>query len=144
MTYEDVQFQGVSNFKIDKIDSEKVKLKFDARINNPNSYNITVRASNLGLGVNGKTLGTASTGKKVVIKKNTADTYPVEVTVKLKDLMKGIGSSMLNMFTGSSINLDISGKAKVSARGLSKKFPIDYQFPVNPGQLNLGGMNLFK
>ncbi|MEZ4937487.1 MAG: LEA type 2 family protein [Crocinitomicaceae bacterium] len=144
MTYQDVQFQGVSNFKVDKIDKEQVKLKFDARINNPNNYNITVRANNVDLGVNGKSLAKGDVGKKVVIKKNASDAYPVEVTVKFKDLMSGLGSSLVNMFGGGSINLEIKGNAKVSAKGLSKKFPLEFEYPVNPSDLNLGGMNLFN
>lgn len=137
MTYEDVKFQGVSNFKVAGVDKEQVKLKFDARVYNPNDYNITVRANNIDLGVSGNKIGSAGLGKKVVIKKNSTDTYPVEVVVKTKDLMNGLGGSLMNMLGGGSINLEIDGNAKVSAKGLSKKFPIDFDFPVNPGDLNL-------
>ncbi len=144
MTYEEVQFQGVDGFKIDKVDKDQVKLRFNAKINNPNDYNISVKATNVDLGVNGKSLARASTGKKVVIKKNTSDSYPVEVTVKLKDLLGGLGNSMMNMFTGGSLDLTIKGDAKVSAKGLSKKFPIEFTYPVNPQDLNMGGFNMFK
>ena len=137
MTYEDVQFRGVDNFKVEGFDKEKVKLKFDARVYNPNDYNITVRAHNIDLGVSGKSLAKASLTKKVVVKKNATDSYPVEIVVKLKDLLDGLGSSVLNLFTSQSVNLEITGNAKVSAKGLSKKFPIDFDFPVDLNELNL-------
>jgi LEA14-like dessication related protein len=139
MTYEDVQFKGVSNFKVDKIDKEKVKLKFDARVYNPNNYNITVRANNLDVGLSGNSLAKASLGKKVVIKKNSTESYPVEVVVKMKDLMSSLGSSVLNMFSSKSVKLEISGDAKVGAKGLSKKFPLNFDYPIDIGDLNLGG-----
>ena len=144
MTYEEVNFQGVSNLKVEKIDKEKVKLKFDARVMNPNDYNISVKAGNVDIGVNGNSLAKASTGKKIIIKKNSTDSYPVEVTVKLKELMGGLGNSLFDMFTGGSINLEIKGDARVGARGLSKKIPIEYSFPIDPQDLNLGGFKLFK
>ena len=144
MTYEDVKFRGVSNFKVEKLDKEKAILKFDAEVYNPNDYNITVRANNIDLSMSNQSLAKADLGKKVVIKKNSTDSYPVEVVVKLEDLMSGLGSSVLNVFSKKSVNLSINGNAKVSAKGLSKKFPIDLEYPVNMNDFNLGNMNFFK
>lgn len=144
MTYQDVQFQSVSNFKVEKVNKEGVKLMFDARVHNPNSYNISVRAKNLDLGIGGQTLASADLGKKVKIKKNTTDSYPVEVLVNIKDLMKGLGNSALNLLSRKSVKLEIAGNAKVSAKGLSKSFPITFEYPINLNDLNLGGFDLFK
>lgn len=144
MTYEDIQFKGVSGFKVEKVSKELVKLKFEAEVYNPNNYNITVRAKNLDLGMNGSSLAKADLGKKVVIKKNTTDSYPVEVEVKLKDLMGKLGGSMLNVFSSKKLNLEINGNARVGAKGVSKKFPIQFEYPLNLNDLDMGGFDFFK
>jgi len=144
MTYEDVQFKGVNDFKIEKANKEEVRLKFDARVYNPNGYNIKIKAKNLDVSLSGNSLAKADLGKKVIIRKNTTGDYEIVVVVKLKDLMKSVGGSLLNVVMNKSVKLEISGDAKVSAKGLSKKFPISFDYPLDVRDLNIGGLDFLK
>lgn len=137
MSYKDVQFNGISGFKVDEVNKERIAISFDANIYNPNNYNIKVKADNLDLLLSDKVIGKAKVKDNIVIKKNSTDAYRVEIETSLKSVAGGGLSSLFKLVTGGPMNIQIRGVVKAKARGLGKKFEIDETRSFNPKDLDL-------
>lgn len=122
--YEDVEFLGMERFNLEKQSTEQVLVKLDLKINNPNTYNITIKPAVLDIYINGKYAGKTKMKDKIVLKKKTTGVYPFYLQAKTKDLMTAATSSLGAMLTGK-VRLGIKGNIKAKAYGVGKKFYIN-------------------
>lgn len=137
--YKDVKFEGIQDAKILKIEKGgKVSIAVDVKMNNPNNYNIKVRPSKFTLSLPDKEIGTVKLNKSVKLIKNSNQTYTAIVNGKLNLNLKNGLSSVLGWALRGKIELGISGKLKISAKGLMKNFPIEETYAINPSKLGLG------
>jgi LEA14-like dessication related protein len=125
LEYEDVEFMGVDDYTIDQVSASEVKITLKMKVKNPNSYNIKIKKSSFDIFLNDKELGETRMKDDVKLLKNSTDVYEVEFVSNLKDLSKGIFSS-LGMLLGGSSKLRIKGEAKAKAFGIGKKFDVDF------------------
>lgn len=126
ITYKDVQFQGVENFKINNLDTKQVTLSFDLKIYNPNNYKIKVKPSEVNvLNKNNKLLGKAEILDKVVVQKEKSGLYPVTVKAKLSDVFISGGGSILDLIKNRSTDIKLQGTIKVKAKCIGKKIKLD-------------------
>lgn len=141
--YKDVQFNGIQNARILKIEKGgKVSIAVDVKIYNPNNYNIKVRPSKFKLSLPNKEVGTVKLDKAVKLVKNSNQTYSATVKGKLDLASKNGLSSLIGWALKGNISLKIDGKLKVSAKGLMKAFPIEETYNLNPTELGIS--NFFK
>jgi len=130
--YEEVDFKGVENFKVEEQNGDKMVVRLDLRVFNPNKYNITIKKTNLDVLLNGKYIGKTSMKENIKIKKKKEDVYPVRLVMNKKDLMKGAMGSLGGLF-GGSVKLGVKGNVKAKAYGIGKKFPVEFEQPVSLG-----------
>lgn len=135
-TYEEVVFNHISRVRLVEMKGENLILGIDANLTNPNGYNIKIKRSKFNLSVNGKHLGKTSTTNKITLKKNATDTYELLFTVSKKELMNSALKDIGLLF-GKKPVLKIEGKVKAGAFGLSKKFPVSHEQPVDARDLKL-------
>lgn len=136
LTYKDVQFQGVENFKIKKLDTKEVTISFDLKIYNPNNYKIKVKPSEVNiLNKNDKLLGKAEILEKIVVQKEKTGSYPVTVKAKLSDVLISGGGSILDLVKNRSTDIKFQGTVKVRARCIGKKIPLDETKTFDIGKL---------
>ncbi len=55
--YEDVDFKGIQDFSLADRTKENILIRLDLKVNNPNTYNITIKPTTLDVFINGKNAG---------------------------------------------------------------------------------------
>ena len=123
--YEDVEFLGIDDYTIDKVNTEEVNITLKMKVKNPNNYNIKIKKSSFDIFLNGKELGKTKMKDDIKLAKNSTDVYEVVFESSLKELSKGIFSS-LGMLLGGTSKLRIKGEVKAKAFGIGKKFDVDF------------------
>ena len=131
---ENPQFKGVSNFKIDDINREKISFNVDVSAYNPNGYKLKVRKSNFNLYLNDLYVGQAFLLEKYKMKKRTTtlDNVPVEILLE-----KGVFMKLVKIAMGGTVKLRMEGTLKASVIGLPVKKKIDQTRDINLSDLNI-------
>lgn len=134
------EFNGISNFKLDKVNSDKVHFNLDAKVFNPNGYGIRIRKSSFDIFLNDIYIGKAKIKKAFKMKRKCETTchVPIELTLEKGMLMK-----LMAMATKRSVDVRLKGVLKASVMGIPKREKIDEQKTINPKNLNLNLGNVF-
>lgn len=123
--YKDVEFLGITDYSLTKLDSDEVKISLKMKIKNPNNYTIKVKKSDFDLFLNGKELGKTIMLNDIKLEKNRSQIHDVVFESNLKDISSGIFSS-LGILLGGKSTLRIKGELKARAFGIGKKFKVDF------------------
>lgn len=131
---ENPQFKGVSNFKIDNVNREKISFNVDVSAYNPNGYNLKVRKSSFNLYLNDQYIGQAYLLKKYKMKRKTTtlDNVPVEVLLEPGVMMK-----LMKIAMGGTVKLRMEGTLKASALGIPVRKKIDQTSDIDLKDLNI-------
>lgn len=124
-SYKDVNYQGVENFKMGKIQDGQLTVNFDLKLDNPNKYKIKIKPTELLIFLGEKEFATASLDKKLVIQKRSSLTYPIQIKAKLKNVLSGGFGGMMDMVLNKSAEVRIKGPVKGSVYGFSRKMMVD-------------------
>lgn len=130
--YEDVDFKGMESYNVEEQNNDNILVRLDLRVNNPNKYNITIKKTKLDVSINGKKIGQTEMKNDIKLKKKTEAVYPVRLKMNRGDIMKGAMSSLGGLF-GGSVKVGVKGNVKAKAYGIGKKFPLEFEQPVNLG-----------
>ncbi len=130
LEYEDVDFKGVQKFGLENRTAEQILIRLDIKVDNPNTYNITIKPSTLDIYINGKYAGKTKMKEKIVLKKKTTGVYPLYLQAKTKDIMGALTGSLGAMLSGR-VKVRIKGKVKAKAYGIGKKFDLDEEQTVS-------------
>lgn len=128
--YEDVDFKGMESYKVEEQNGDHVVVRLDLRVHNPNKYNITIKKTKLDVSINGKKIGQTEMKEDIKLKKKTEAVYPVRLKMNKGDIMRGAMSSLGGLF-GGSVKVGVKGNVKAKAYGVGKKFPLEFEEPVN-------------
>ena len=133
------QFKGVSNFKIDNINREKISFNLDVSAFNPNWHGLKVRKSNFNLYLNDQYVGKAFLLQKYKMKRNTTtlNNVPVEILIE-----PGIMMKLMKIALGGTVKLRLEGTLKASALGIPVRKELDQTRDFDMGDLNLNFRDL--
>lgn len=131
--FEQIQFKGIEDFKMPKMDDKEILLDLAFKVNNPNKFKIKVKPCNVDLFVSESKLGTVFLDEKVVFKKKAEGVYKTSLRLKLAD---GVFFELMKLMGKKEIPLRIKGKVKGSVYGISKKMDIDRIQMISGDQLN--------
>lgn len=134
------EFKGISNFKLDELNSDKVHFNLDARVFNPNGYGIRIRRSTFELYLGDKYVGEAKIKKSFKMKRKRESTCHVPVELKLE---KGMLMKLMALATKRSIDVRVKGVLKASVWGVPRREKIDERKTINPKDLNLNLGSVF-
>lgn len=129
--YKDVEFHGIENVKVESADKQKVVLTMDAKIYNPNTFNIKIKPSDLDMMVGTNKLGVARITHTTKLKKLEKGNYPIRIEGTWKDLFGSGFGGILGALTKKKVDLTLKGDLRVGAFGLSKTLPVDYTKSVD-------------
>lgn len=137
--FEEPEFKGASNFKLDEFNQDHIRFNVDVSVFNPNGFALKVRKSTFDLYVNDVYIGEAKLLKKYKMKRKKTTLGNVPVEVKLE---KGVIFQLMRFMKDKSVELRLKGKLKASALGIPNKQDIDQTKTVNLEDMNidLGGM----
>lgn len=131
--FEQIEFKGVEDFKMPKMDNKEILLDLAFKVNNPNKFKIKVKPCNVDLFVSDSKLGTVFLDDKVVFKKKSEGLYKTSLRLKLAD---GVFFELMKLMVKKEIPLRIKGKVKGSVYGITKKMEIDRVQMISGDQLN--------
>lgn len=124
--YEDVQLLKVTNIRVNNFSAKKIEIGVDLQIVNPNKYKINIVDSELELFLKGKKIGTAHIIDKIELPKNSDQIHKIAIATDLKDMLSEAIPVILGVLFDESIELQVKGNIKASAKALTKIFPIDF------------------
>jgi len=130
LEYEDVDFKGVQKFGVENRTSEQILIRLDIKVDNPNTYNITIKPATLDIYINGKYAGKTKMKEKIVLQKKTTGVYPLYLQAKTKDIMSALTGSLGAMLSGK-VKVGIKGNVKAKAYGIGKKFYLNEEQTVS-------------
>lgn len=125
--YEDVRILKISNVHLNHISIKKIEIGVDMQIVNPNNFKISIVDSDLELFIKGKKIGTAHIIDKIELSKKSDQIHKIAIATDLKDMLGGTIPVILSLMLEESIELQVKGDIKASAKTLSKVFPIDFK-----------------
>ncbi|HLW38962.1 MAG TPA: hypothetical protein VKX31_01130 [Brumimicrobium sp.] len=132
------ELKGISNFKIDDINKERIAFNVDVKMHNPNNKKISIRPSTFKLYLNDKFIGNAKLLKKYKMGKSitTLENVPVEIALE-----KDVFLSLIQLAIGGKITARIEGKLKASVSGLphGKEINETKEIDLKDLGVNLGG-----
>jgi len=128
--YEDVEFKGMQDFKLENKNTEHLLMRLDLKVDNPNAYNITIKPAILDIYVNGKYAGKTKMKEKIVLKKNTTGVYPLYLQANTKDLMNALTGSFGSLLSGK-VKVGIKGDVKAKVYGVGKKFYLNEEETIS-------------
>jgi LEA14-like dessication related protein len=130
---EKVEFKGIENLKLVKLESRNLSLTFEATISNPNKSKIKVKPSNFDLYINGSQVGIAHIDNTIEFQKASESTVTVPVTV---NVMQGAIPKILAGALMKTATVRIVGKFKGSMYGFTKGKKIDETKEISLRELN--------
>lgn len=134
------EFKGISNFKLDELNSNKVSFDLDARVLNPNSYGIRVRKSTFDLYLGDVYVGKAKLKKSFKMKRKRESSCHVPVEVILE---KGMLMKLMALANKRTLDVRVKGILKASVWGVPRREKIDERKKINPKDLNLNLGSVF-
>jgi len=123
--YDDVDYQGYENATISESKEGIIQLSFNLKLNNPNKFKIKIKPSELTVFIGDEEMGQAKLNKTLVIDKRSSKSYPIQIDVKLTDLIKAGSGNLLKLASKKTIKLRIKGLVKGSVYGITQKRAVD-------------------
>ena len=100
------------------------------QIKNPNNYNISIVDSDLQLFAKGNKVGTANIENKVTLPKKSNQIHRFIITSSLKDMGASAFPILMSVLGGDDIEVQVAGDIKAKAKGIGKRFPVDFKEKV--------------
>jgi len=122
---EDIEFKGIDNVSLKKIEGTKAYISAEAFFYNPNDIAMKLRQVKVGLEVDGKKVADVDQEKNVKIAAKSDFSVPLNVTFDLKE--SGLLDNILTLLGGKKKKLRFSGHIKASVYGVPFKAPIDHE-----------------
>ncbi len=132
--FEEVQFKGIENVSMPKMDDKEILVDLTLKLENPNNFKIKIKPSFVNVFIEDKMMGTIYLDKKVVLKKKQESLYSTQLRVKLED---GAFFSLLKYVARKEVPVRFKGKVKGSVFGISKKIDVDQLKVINGENLKL-------
>jgi len=128
-SYKEVVLHEVTGGELLGMTAQRIALRVDARIENPNGFRIHVEDPQVELFLNDRFIGNAVLDSALVLDRNATAVYPIHLHADLQ------GGPLLAMLITSAL----SGEVKVGAKGtvagrsgaLRKRFPFEVQQVIN-------------
>jgi LEA14-like dessication related protein len=117
---------GVQDVKFGTVDmaTGTVNGELGLKINNPNSFAVTVYLIELDVTIAGVPMGHVKLEDKFKIEKNAEAVYPVKISATLTDLFNGI-PKILTAIQKKQSNVALTGNIKVGSGVFKHNFPIN-------------------
>lgn len=128
--YKDVEVVEVSDVGIKSISLAGIDVGVSMQIKNPNNYDISIVDSDLTLFADGKRVGTAQVKEKIKIPKKSNKMHRFTVQSSTADIVSNAIPLLMSLMSKTTLEVQITGDIKAKAKGLSKRFPVDFKDKV--------------
>lgn len=125
--YKEVKMIKVVDFGVKNITTKGVNFQVSMQIKNPNDYKIGIIGSDLDLYVKDEKVGKVILKDKVFLPKNSNKIHHFIFETDYKNLTTDPASILGMVMGGNQLEIEVKGNIKAKAKGLSKKFPVDFK-----------------
>lgn len=125
--YKEVEVVEVSGVGIKNISLKGIEVEVAMQIKNPNKYNISIVDSDLTLFADGKKVGIARVKEKITLPKKSNKIHRFTIQTSVQDIVSNALPLLMNLMTQDNIELGIKGDIKAKAKGVGKRFPVDFK-----------------
>jgi len=140
ITYEDVEINEIKDYKVENLldTSKDFKLILVVEVDNPNTYNITLKETDLNLFIEKKDLGKVRLESPVKMPKKTVSTQEFVIKPESRSMIISALGGAGNVFKDGKVDIRVKGRVKGKAFGLSKWFDVNHKETIDlKGQLFL-------
>jgi LEA14-like dessication related protein len=124
--YKEVQVVEVSDVGIKDISMSGIDVQVSMQVKNPNKYDISIVDSDLTLFADGNKVGVAKVKEKIKLKKKSNKIYKFTIQTSAADIMTSAMPVLMSVMTKSHLGIRIKGDIKAKAKGVGKRFPVDF------------------
>ena len=125
--YKEVEVVEVSGVGIKKISLKGIEIEVAMQIKNPNKYNISIVDSDLTLFADAKKVGVARVKEKITLPKKSNKIHRFTIQTSVQDIVSNALPLLMNLMTKDNIEVGIKGDIKAKAKGIGKRFPVDFK-----------------
>jgi len=125
--YKEVEVIKVSDVGIKNISINGIEIGVSIQIKNPNKYNISIVDSDLTLFADGKKIGAANVKEKVTLPKKSNKIHQFTIQTSVKDITSNTLPLLMSLMSKSNLEVQIKGDIKAKAKGIGKRFPVDFK-----------------
>ena len=130
-SYQDIELVEVNGISVTEIESGgEASLIISAKINNPNSYKIKLKSSEINVKINGIDFGIVSLDKAIDLERKSISDNDFYLEVNVKDLLQQNFLQAASLLVANSIELELTGFVIISKQGIPFKFNIDHKETV--------------
>lgn len=128
---------NVGNFKLKKLDGQRIEAEFSVDCDNPNGFGFKVKKANIDVSANDQVLGNVSLDKKLKVKRKSKNTYTIPVIIELED---GALFKIMQLSLSGEVTVLFKGKVRGSVCGIGKSFEVNESKKIDASSLNLEGL----
>ena len=125
--YKEVEVIEVSDVGIKDISMSGIDIEVAMQIKNPNKYNISITESDLTLFADGNKVGVANVKEKITLPKKSNKIHRVTITTTVQDITSSALPLLMSLMSRDNIEVQIKGDIKAKAKGIGKRFPVDFK-----------------
>lgn len=125
--YKDVEMVKVVDFGVKDITTAGVVFQVSMQIKNPNDYKISIVDSDLDLYVKDAKTGKVTLKDKVTLPENSNKIHHFLFKTDYKNLTSDPTTILGTLLGSNKIPIQVKGYIKAKAKGLSKKFPVEFK-----------------
>lgn len=125
--YKDVEMVKVVDFGVKDITTAGVVFQVSMQIKNPNDYKISIVDSDLDLYVKDAKTGKVTLKDKVTLPENSNKIHHFLFKTDYKNLTSDPTTILGALLGSNKIPIQVKGYIKAKAKGLSKKFPVEFK-----------------
>ena len=129
--YEEIQFLGLKEVKVNGIKNGDLLLSTKAIFNNPNSFKGKLKSANIYVLYKGDTLANVTNINKLEVSPNSDFDVPLNMAISIDKLQKGLLSNLTSLFKKKSVELEFKGNVKVASFGFTQTIPISYKEEIS-------------
>ena len=127
LEYKEIKVVDVSGVGIKNISLKGIEVEVAMQIKNPNKYNISIVDSDLTLFADGKKVGIARVKEKITLPKKSNKIHRFTIETSVLDIVSNALPLLMNLMTQDNIEVGIKGDIKAKAKGVGKRFPVDFK-----------------
>lgn len=131
MRYSDVEFVGVQDVQVTRLDATGLSATVTVEVNNPNNYRISVTEPDVDLYINDVAMGKATMDSIVTLDPASSRTYALPLHATFTNGQASLLPLLMTVALSGSVKLGLKGTAVGKAGALRKRFPFEVDQQVD-------------
>ena len=116
-------YKDFKNFKVEKLGFTTSTVKMDIIYNNPNTFGLQLRRTDLDIYINNNFLGHTSLDTLINIPRLSDFSLPIKFDVDMKNVLKNVWSTVW----GNEVTLKVTGSLKLGKANIFLSMPVNYE-----------------